>query len=487
MGRAQAHTVSTIGWLAALSLLACGSEEIQAGAPTALPNSGTQPVSMQAAPAPVGREPAAAVNPLGPPASDLMRAGAAIAGAGGATPSMPSPDPTPAEPVPMFVDPGTGPWEPVAPSEVAEVCRLDPALLEMADQQINLNWGIVRYGRLCHEYYPGGSDTATGTASAGKTFGGLTMGALAYQSRDIPRTGPKTGPLSDADRMDYWLDDFGSFRIHADALAAHVLGMVSYNSDLSYGAKEWSYDGDASREVNAFNGVAQAVLAQDPMRLGADLEAFAQKFVMQPLGLEDTVWNDGQPTKRFGGGWTMLLKDMARIGLLMLNGGVWNGERLVSEEWIYRMTHPSFEDASTSYGYVTWLATKSNWRSYTGGRQQEPIIDCVPSALWNAYPHSFSDAPDCNYNPPYECTQMYDAGVWFAAGAGGQYVFGHPGLDMVVVVKDAGMDAAMSVFWNRVVPAIVALDPSFQGDRDAFCEAYGNNRYAPDLRPRKAP
>jgi hypothetical protein len=84
--------------------------------------------------------------------------------------------------------------------------------------------------------------------------------------------------------------------------------------------------------------------------------------------------------------------------------------------------------------------------------------------------------------------QMYDSGVWYAAGAGGQYVIGHPGLEMVVVVKDAGMsDAERNRFWNQIVPAIVALDPMFQGDQEAFCEAYGSNRYAPDLRERKAP
>jgi CubicO group peptidase (beta-lactamase class C family) len=264
--------------------------------------------------------------------------------------------------------------------------------------------------------------------------------------------------------------------------------MVSYNRDLSYGSKEWSYDGDASREVNAFNDVALAVLAQDPARLGADLEQFAQKFVMQPLGLEDTVWTDGQPVKRFGGGWTMTIKDMARMGLLMLNGGMWNGQRLIAQEWIYRMTHPSFEDGHTGYGYLTWLSSKSNWRSYSGGRLQGPSFAWSPHAVWNSYPHRFSDAPDCNYDAPYDCAQMFDAGVWYAAGAGGQYVIVHPGLEMVVAVKDAGMeDAQRNTFWNRVLPAIVALDPMFKGDQQAFCEAYGNNRYAPDLRPRKGP
>jgi hypothetical protein len=347
---------------------------------------------------------AGAGNPVVTPALPSENVAGSGGGAGASTPSPPLPSAA------MLVDPGKAPWELVPEDEVAEVCRLDPDLLRQADQAIDLAWGVVRFGRWCHEYYPGGADTATGTASAGKTFGGLTIGALAYQSRDLPRNGPKTGPLSDEDRMDHWLDDFGSFRIHDDALAAHVLGMVSYNADLNYGSKEWTYDGDASREVNAFNDVALAVLAQEPARLGADLEQFAQKFVMQPLGLEGTVWSDGQPVKRFGGGWTMTIKDMARMGLLMLNGGMWAGERLVAEEWIYRMTHPSFEDAHTGYGYLTWLSAKSNWRSYSGGKVQGPSFDCSPQAVWNSYPHRFSDAPDCNYDSPYECDRCMTPG-----------------------------------------------------------------------------
>jgi hypothetical protein len=35
--------------------------------------------------------------------------------------------------------------------------------------------------------------------------------------------------------------------------------------------------------------------------------------------------------------------------------------------------------------------------------------------------------------------------------------------------------------WNPIRPALVALDPEFKGDEDAFCEAYGANAYAPDL------
>ena len=73
-------------------------------------------------------------------------------------------------------------------------------------------------------------------------------------------------------------------------------------------------------------------------------------------------------------------------------------------------------------------------------------------------------------------------GAWSANGAGGQLIEGHPGLDMVLISKNAGLGAGFGTLWGPVRPALVALDPTFQGDEEAFCEAYGNNAYAPDLR-----
>jgi hypothetical protein len=57
---------------------------------------------------------------------------------------------------------------------------------------------------------------------------------------------------------------------------------------------------------------------------------------------------------------------------------------------------------------------------------------------------------------------------------------------MVLIVKRLGDLAFHGTLWAPVRPALVALDPRFQGDEDAFCAAYGANRYAPDLPERIA-
>ena len=50
-------------------------------------------------------------------------------------------------------------------------------------------------------------------------------------------------------------------------------------------------------------------------------------------------------------------RDLARFGLLYLNGGIWNGERLISQAWIdfVRTPAPSTAKTGHQYGGQWWL------------------------------------------------------------------------------------------------------------------------------------
>lgn len=172
---------------------------------------------------------------------------------------------------------------------------------------------------------------------------------------------------------------------------------------------------------------------------------------------------------------------MARVGLLILRRGLWSGARLVDAAWVDKMTHPAFEDANTGYGYLTWVNSASNYTFglAPGPKLQTPIDPCAPLAVHPRYPHGLSEAPDCHYQPPHTCAQEIDAGMWFAAGYLGQYIVGHPGLDLVLVVKNH--PSGPGNLWRTVRPALVAVDPTFAGDEEAFCAAYAGGSYAPDL------
>ena len=361
-----------------------------------------------------------------------------------------------------LVDPGTGPWDLVAGAQVQDVCRLDPELLQQVVMRQDQSFAIVRYGRLC---FVSGENASDGPGvshlfSATKTLGALLTGAVMYQTRDLPQSSASMGgPLLQWDRMDKWLDLTtlpSRGRVNPDATVAHVLGMVGYSDDLSFGQKRHRYDADGSREINYLIRVIDNVVKQDPQRFGADAVEVKDRLFAK-LGFEDSSWN----VDFFGYSWYGSLLDMARLGLLALHGGIYNGERLVDSEYIYNMTHPAFEDGSTRYGYLTWL---------NGGT-------CQPRAIHASYPHGISEASDCADG---NCDQDNDVGVWSAIGAGGQYIVGHRGLDMVVVGKNWGSGGGEELF-GLVLPSIVAADPKFMGDQEAFCEAYARGAYAPDL------
>lgn len=66
------------------------------------------------------------------------------------------------------------------------------------------------------------------------------------------------------------------------------------------------------------------------------------------------------PAGNHTGGWGLSLSpvDMAKIGQLYLNGGVWNGKQIVSKSWIEESTkeHSRWEKCNLPYGYLWWLS-----------------------------------------------------------------------------------------------------------------------------------
>jgi hypothetical protein len=378
-----------------------------------------------------------------------------------------------------YHDPGTGPWEMVPMSDVMSVCKLDPAKLMAAESTATYPWLIVRYGKLCYQH-GAMSFTPSEAWSTTKTLGALVSGMVAYQTRMIPRTGKQTGPFSDEDRADQWLT---SVPYNADAKVAHVLAMVAHDTSLAFGQESFAYDTIGTTEINTLGTMITTAMSQDATRLASDIPTFVDKFLYKPLGMKNSSWSGAV----FAYSWTVDLLDMARVGVLINNYGMWNGERLVDDQWIYRQTHPSFEDANTGFGYLTWLNSSSNWTSISGGKNQGAGTPgpCAPVCIHKSYPHGVSEAKDCGYTAPYTCDQMYDVGVWQAEGLGGQIIQGHRGLDMVIVARDAqpggaGPGTAMQV-WDALKSAVIGGDPMFKGDETAFCKAYGGNSYAPDM------
>ena len=94
-----------------------------------------------------------------------------------------------------------------------------------------------------------------------------------------------------------------------------------------------------------------------------------KRRIMDPIDASDTwQWHgyensfveiDGKRMQsvsggaHWGGGLWISTLDHARVGLLMLNQGAWNGRQLISRDWVQRMTTPC--PLNQNYGLMWWL------------------------------------------------------------------------------------------------------------------------------------
>ncbi|HMI89750.1 MAG TPA: hypothetical protein VK509_00225, partial [Polyangiales bacterium] len=413
--------------------------------------------------------PIAGASGSGPAATAGAGAGGAAPVAGGGGDMMPV-DP----PVPMgeWSDPGPNPWVLVPEDKVAEECKMDIAKLKATG--ITQSFAIFRYGKLCYE---SGRDSASDVFSCTKSFGGIVTGHAQYLVKDVPKTGPGTGQFHDYDLASEWgLAGYGQQKL------AFLASMATGSRGVNWGERSFSYDTIGAAGLNPFASVVNKALGQAQMSGVANIQAATRNLFMK-LGMSNSAWGGSV----YGTGATTTLHDMGKLFTMMIHGGVYNKERLLSEEWVYKMTHPALEDANTSYGQFMWLNHRGNAAGIGGdigsGSNTKDGDPCSPAAFWNKYPHEVSKSPDCYKTvATASCDQKYDTGNFSCQGLGGQFAIGHPGLDLVLTVKNfSGQNGPMG-FWDKIRPAIVALDPMYTGDNDAFCKAYGAGDYAPDLK-----
>lgn len=394
--------------------------------------------------------------------------------------------------------PGAAPWEKVPRDRVKAECGLDPDLLDAAEAAGlgNSPHVIIRYGKLC---WSGGDPTQAMTPSnfnsVTKSFAALTFGVIAGRT-DADESDLFTDwrPLSDylRDPLSALLLNFPP--LNPNAQIFHVLTQTGHNPNLAYGGRlPWTYDALGIRGMNALVQLMDNVVEANPEQFPGSTSALdvAKNELWAPLGMTTTTW-DGIGA---AGGLTSTVYEMAKLGELMLRKGRWGDKQIVDEDYIYRMTHPQVEDIHTGYGYLTWLNADQGVATLFGTKVDR---ECSPFSAWQTYPHAPSfEAPNSNGGSPFE-NSKYDIGVFWFDGAGGQYVYVHRGLDLVLVIRDdeaaqendpesqrRGKGNAGGFeyhrIWRYVRPALVAMDPVYRGDEAGFCEAYRSGKYAPDL------
>ncbi len=150
---------------------------------------------------------------------------------------------------------------------------------------------------------------------------------------------------------------------------------VDHNRDLGAKPGEASRKG-VPRELQPpgthweYNDVRVNRLALALLRVfGRPLPEVLRERIMEPIGASDTwEWHgyenswveiEGRRMQsvsggaHWGGGLWISTLDHARVGLLMLRRGEWNGRRILSELWIDACRTPC--SLNGSYGYLWWL------------------------------------------------------------------------------------------------------------------------------------
>jgi len=95
----------------------------------------------------------------------------------------------------------------------------------------------------------------------------------------------------------------------------------------------------------------------------ATLLGFADRYLFQPLGIVTYDWLRfplADEVTFASGGASLRPRDMAKLGALYLNEGVWAGERIVPAEWVDASTElatvlPGNSGSVYGYGYNWWL------------------------------------------------------------------------------------------------------------------------------------
>jgi CubicO group peptidase (beta-lactamase class C family) len=168
----------------------------------------------------------------------------------------------------------------------------------------------------------------------------------------------------------------------------------------------------------ATNAIGQAV----QNATGMPLEDFANQFLFYPMQITNAEWARTPTNLPVGGsGLFLWTRDLAKFGQLYLDNGSWNGQQLISADWIAdtvvrRVDISSWATYSEAYGFQWWL-------------------------------------DDLFYKgQPLE--------TWVTSGYGGQYLFVIPSLELVVAftghnyTNGPGVENLYRMMSSHILPAI---------------------------------
>ncbi len=232
---------------------------------------------------------------------------------------------------------------------------------------------IARHGKLVLEEYFHGQhrDKPHETRSASKSMTATLVGAAIYAGAPLRLSTPVYQIMND-----------GTFPADLDPLKRsmtleHLLSMSSgYFCDDSNPKAPGNENGmwEQEAEPNFYQFALRLPMASRPgekaiycstnpnLALGVLGRATGEsplytfdRLVAGPLKMRNYGWGTDPAGNPYGGGGAHFLpRDFMKIGQLMLNGGTWDGRRILSKEFVTRASSPLFRIGDRGYGLGWW-------------------------------------------------------------------------------------------------------------------------------------
>lgn len=277
-------------------------------------------------------------------------------------------------------------WQPVAnagwetstaAAEAIDATRLQQAFNAAADLTPLYALLVVRNGKLVGEayYHNQQRDNLQHLRSVTKTITMLMLGKAIEQGfiQSVNQ------PLSDFFATEYQnlLTDKG------DITLAHLLDMssgISWDESTAQGYNDWvqaadpvayvlqrSVSSTPGSALNYNSGTSHLLSYIISSATGLTLEQYTRQQLFTPLGISRYEW-ETLPNNLTNGaaGLTLSARDLAKVGLLLQQQGLWQGQQLITASWIMQSATVSqpFNDSLggltlRGYGRQWWLGQTS--------------------------------------------------------------------------------------------------------------------------------
>jgi CubicO group peptidase (beta-lactamase class C family) len=171
----------------------------------------------------------------------------------------------------------------------------------------------------------------------------------------------------------------------------HLLTMtsgVSFNESGAISGNDWrklfleAQQKNAPGSVFEYNSMNSYMLSAIVTELtGESMLEYLKPRLFEPLGIKRVFW-ETCPQNITKGGWGMFMRieDMAKLGILYLNKGMYDGKQILPEEWVLEATKPQVEtknESSPGYGYQLWTGVDREG-AYTFNGMLGQNVYCYP-------------------------------------------------------------------------------------------------------------